>query len=75
MEDMTIDHVNPLSLDGEDDVENLACTCFACNTFKGNTLPDDFLERVTEIFMYQMKKKYKGKLKWKIVHKVLNKMA
>ena len=39
LEDMTIDHVNPLSMGGEDDVENLACTCFPCNLFKGNILP------------------------------------
>ena len=72
MEDMTIDHVNPLSLGGEDDVENLACTCFACNTFKGNIQPDDFMERITEIFMYQMEKKSKNGLRWKLAHKLLH---
>ena len=72
---MTIDHVNPLSMGGEDDVENLACTCYPCNLFKGNILPDDFMERITEIFMYQMEKKSKGKLKWKIVHRILRKMV
>ena len=75
LEDMTIDHVNPLSMGGEDDVENLACTCFPCNLFKGNILPDDFMERITEIFMYQMEKKSKGNLRWKIVHRILNKMV
>lgn len=74
LEDMTIDHVNPLSLGGEDDVENLACTCISCNLFKGNILPDDFMERITEIFMYQMEKKCKGKLKWKMLHRILNGM-
>ena len=74
LEDMTVDHINPLSMGGEDDVENLACTCYPCNLFKGNILPDDFMKRITEIFMYQMKKKSNGKLKWIIVHKVLSKM-
>lgn len=74
LEDMTIDHINPLSMGGDDDVENLACTCYPCNLFKGNILPDDFMERITEIFMYQMEKKNNGKLKWRIVHKVLSKM-
>ena len=68
---MTIDHVNTLSLGGEDDVENLACTCFGCNTFKGNILPDDFLERVTEIFIYQMEKKSNNGFRWRIVHYLL----
>ncbi len=74
LEDMTIDHVNPLSMGGEDDVDNLASTCFPCNLFKGNTLPDDFMQRITEIFMYQMEKKYKGKLNWKIIHRILSRM-
>lgn len=71
MEDMTIDHVNPLSLGGEDDVENLACTCFSCNMFKGNILPDDFMERITEIFMYQMEKNIQGKIKRWVICKLL----
>lgn len=75
LENMSIDHINPLSLGGEDDVENLACTCFACNTFKGNIQPDDFFERISLIYFYQMEKKYKGKLKWRIVHNVLSKMG
>ena len=73
-EDMTVDHINPLSMGGSNDVENIACVCYACNKFKGNILPDDFLERITEIFMYQMEKKHRDKLKWKIVHKALKKM-
>ena len=75
LEGMSIDHINPLSLGGEDDVENLASTCYPCNMFKGNILPDDFLERITEIFMYQMEKKNKGKFKWKIIHRILRGMV
>jgi len=32
------------------------------------------MERITDIFLYQMERKYKDKVKWKIVHKILNKM-
>lgn len=71
LENMTIDHINPLSLGGEDDVENLACTCFTCNTFKGNIQPDDFMERITEIFMYQMEKKSNNSLRWRIAHQLI----
>lgn len=75
LEDMTIDHVKPLSMGGEDDVNNLACTCYVCNIFKGNILPSDFMERITDIFMYQMEKKFNGKIKWRIIHRVLGKMV
>lgn len=74
-EDMTIDHIDPLSMGGADDVKNLACTCYPCNLFKGNILPDDFMERITEILMYQMEKKYSGKLRWKVIQKLLKGMA
>ena len=74
LEDMTIDHVTPLSMGGEDDVENLSCTCYPCNVFKGNILPSDFMERITDIFLYQMERRYKGNISWEIIHKMLNKM-
>ena len=72
LDDMTLDHVNPLSMGGDDDVENLSCTCYPCNLFKGNILPSDFYERITDIFMYQMEKKQRNSFKWKIVHRLLN---
>jgi len=71
---MTIDHIKPLSMGGEDDVENLSCTCHPCNLFKGNILPSDFMERITDIFLYQMERQHKGRFGWKIVHIMLNKM-
>lgn len=73
-EDMTIDHVKPLSMGGEDEVENLACTCYSCNMFKGNIMPDDFLERISLIYLYQMGKHHKNNLVWKVIHILLNRM-
>lgn len=71
---MTLDHIVPLAMNGKDDVINLQCTCDTCNKIKGSILPDDFMERITEIFLYQMDKKEGKRLLWKIVHKILNKM-
>jgi len=73
-DDMTLDHVTPLAMGGHDNVENLQCVCRACNLFKGSILPDDFFERITAIFLYQMEKKHSGKLKWRIIHKILKEM-
>lgn len=75
LDDMTLDHVNPLSMGGDDDVENLAATCYPCNIFKGNILPSDFMERITDIFMYQMERKNSHNIKWKIVHRLLGKLV
>ena len=73
-DDMTLDHITPLAMGGEDNVNNLQGTCKACNLFKGSILPDDFMERITEIFMYQMEKKHSNKLKWKMIHRMLGDM-
>ena len=59
---------------GLDEVENLSCVCLDDNRFKSNILPEDFMERITSIFMYQMERKNSQSLKWKIVHKLLVKM-
>lgn len=75
LSEMTIDHEIPLSLGGLDEVENLKSTCVVCNKFKSNILPETFFGRVTEIFIYQMEKKYKGKFYWKFVRSLLLKMV
>ena len=54
LDDMTLDHIKPLSMGGVDKVENLACTCKPCNLFKRNMLPDAFHERIALIYLYQM---------------------
>lgn len=70
-EEMTLDHIKPLAMGGADSVENLACTCKSCNQFKSSILPEEFMERITRIFLYQMEKKTGNSLKWKILHKLL----
>ena len=71
---MTLDHIIPLAMNGADDVSNLQCTCKACNQFKGSVLPDDFMERVTEIFLYQMDKRNHKNLLWIFAKKIVKKL-
>lgn len=73
-QDMTLDHVVPLSMGGKDEMENLQSSCLLCNQIKSNILPEKFIERISLIYLYQMEKKYKCKLGWEIVHRMLNKM-
>lgn len=70
-EDMTLDHIIPLAMNGADTLENLQCTCQFCNRQKGAYLPDDYLGRIEEIFMYQMEKKCGKSLRWKIARNLL----
>ena len=72
--EITLDHIIPLNQNGKDEVENLQICCLEDNQFKGSIMPDDFMERMTRIFLYQMDQKEGKRLLWKIVHKILNKM-
>lgn len=75
LEDISIDHRIPLSKGGEDDVSNLACTCDTCNKMKGCILPEDLLDRTSAILTYQMEKKHKYNVFWKITKGIIRKMV
>lgn len=70
-ENMTLDHIIPLSMGGRDDMENLQAACFACNQFKRNILPEDFMGRIVKIFLYQTEKKCGKDMKLRIIHKLV----
>lgn len=69
--DASLDHIIPLSLGGIDDVSNLQIACVPCNRLKSNVLPETFVDKITSIFMFQMEKKCSSRIKWKIVHRML----
>lgn len=74
-QDMTLDHIVPLSMGGKDEMENLQSSCSLCNQFKSNVLPDKFMEKISQIFMYQMQLQNGDSLRWKIIHRELQKMV
>lgn len=71
LEDATLDHIIPLSLGGEDCVENLQIACGICNRAKASYLPDDFQDRVFDTLCFNMRKKYGTSLKWKLTYRLL----
>lgn len=70
---ITIDHIVPLSRGGADTVDNIQCAYKACNKMKGDVAPEDFEDCITRIFKYQMEKKYGKSLRWKIISMALEK--
>lgn len=55
-------------------IYNLFCSCHTCNLIKHDIYPQDFMEKISKIFMFQMRIKNKKFLKWRIIHKVLKEM-
>ena len=70
-----IEHKIPLSKGGTNNLSNLFCSCHTCNLIKHDIYPEDFMEKISKIFMFQMCIKNRNCLKWKILHKVLKKMV
>lgn len=45
-ENLTIDHVVPISRGGKDDISNMACVCRSCNGIKSSVRHDEILRIV-----------------------------
>ncbi len=68
---MTLDHIIPFADGGSNELDNLQAVCKQCNQLKANIYPEQFFDRITEIFMYQMEKKYSDNLTWKMARNML----
>lgn len=58
-------------------MENLWCACSDCNEIKHNIYYGDLMERVTNIFMYQMERKsssYNKTAVWKSCREEIGKI-
>lgn len=65
-DEMSLDHIVPLAMGGEDSLENLQATCEPCNSHKNALLPEAYFDKVNKTFVFQMNKKYSHNLFWKL---------
>lgn len=69
-----VEHKVPLSKGGTNDLSNTFCACHCCNTIKHDIYPRDFMDKISQIFMYQMQLQNGSSLRWKIINRELSKM-
>lgn len=66
-----IEHKLPLSKGGTNELNNLFPACHCCNLIKHDIYPKDFFEKISQIYLYQTKKKLHGSFRWKIIRRLL----
>lgn len=62
----TVDHIVPLAKGGTNNMDNLQAACYVCNRIKQDILPQDFMDKVTEIFLHDMKVNYRPDISVKL---------
>ena len=56
-----MDHIVPLAKGGSNDLSNLQCACGVCNRIKQDILPEELMEKLVEIMLFQVQKKQNKK--------------
>jgi 5-methylcytosine-specific restriction endonuclease McrA len=70
-EDFTVDHIIPLAKGGTNEIDNLQCACKVCNNIKTDVLPNEFIDKITEMIVYSMNKKYNRCIGRKMIHMLI----
>ena len=70
--EFTVDHIVPLAKGGSNDLSNLQCACGVCNRIKQDILPEELMEKLVEIMLFQVQKKQNKKYR-KILKKTCRK--
>ena len=66
-----VEHHMPISKGGTNGLDNLYCACHCCNSIKQDIYPEEFMGKISQIFLYQMQKGYGGSLGWKVAQRLL----
>ena len=54
IEEMTIDHIIPLSRGGDGSFSNVQATCYSCNLMKHNLTNDEFMRKLWKVTIHNL---------------------
>jgi hypothetical protein len=66
-EEFTVDHIIPLAKGGTNEIDNLQCACKVCNNIKTDVLPNEFMDKITEMIIHNMNNKYNKNIGHKMI--------
>ncbi|MBQ6995600.1 MAG: HNH endonuclease [Lachnospiraceae bacterium] len=69
-----VEHRIPLAKGGTNDFSNLFPACNCCNSMKNSIYPEELLEKITQIFMYQVTKRGNNHTKCVVAKQVITSM-
>lgn len=63
IEEMTIDHIIPLSKGGDGSFSNMQCTCDSCNLMKHYLTNEEFFRKAFSVVIHNLKNVFKAYMK------------
>lgn len=71
LDEMVLDYVSSPPINGGEKVDDVQGICQRCNQIKGNMPTKNFIDKITEIFVYQLEKQFSDDCSWKIARNII----
>lgn len=71
LDEMVLDYVSYPPINGSGKGDDVQGICQRCKQIKGNMPTKNFIDKITEIFVYQLEKQFNDDCSWKIARNII----